>query len=70
MTMSDTQTKRKLDETKEKWVVMWFHPSGDLTRTFKSEHGAREFAKSDDVAEWFPVLEHHVVTTEITYRNV
>lgn len=57
------------------YVVLWFHPDGDKTKTFREtdrahadpERRARAYAAKDDVAEWNPLLIHRItlVTEEI-----
>ena len=48
----------------EKWVIVWFPPSGDCRRNFSTEAKARTFAATEDVADWNPLMEHIIVTTQ------
>lgn len=52
-----------MTETEIKWVIIWFHPDGDRRRNFTDEEAARRFAKTEDVAEWHPLMEKRVIET-------
>lgn len=48
---------------KEEWIIIWFPPSGDRKKVFRTEAEAREFAATDEEAsDWNPLLEHRVTT--------
>lgn len=52
-------------KTSEAWVIAWFPPEADRTRSFRSEQAAREFAATEEVATWNPLMEHQHVTTRV-----
>ena len=57
----------------EEWVVVWFPPEGDHRKTFTgtdAEDKARQFARTDDVSEWNPLLDHRIVTTMVVSELV
>lgn len=47
----------------ERWMVLWFPPdAAERQRTFATVDAARNFARSEDVADWNPLIEHQITT--------
>lgn len=53
-----------LDTITERWIIVWFAPDGDHLKKFNTETAAREFAKTDDVKDWNPLMEHQTTTVK------
>lgn len=54
-----------MTETIEEWVIVWFPPEADRSRKFRREQAARDFAATEEVAQWHPLMEHRRTTTSV-----
>ena len=70
MSDADDTSALPIKEVTESWKVVWFPPSGDRSRTFRSKRTAVDFAETDEVAEWAPLIEWKRVTSYTETRIV